>query len=163
MASKYDKAALLADFHTGSYSQRELAKKYRISLGTVNTATKGVEKKTERLVQKKVEVIQESAELTPEELNAVEHSVQFKIQLLRDIEGFTSQAIGKAKELLTSSDSGSDFKAVIEGVDRLSVMTKLNDRHAKPTQVQQNTQNNTVARVTFRRATIADREELVDG
>ena len=70
--------------------------------------------------------------------------------MLRDIEGFTSQAIGKAKELLTVSDSGSDFKAVVEGVDRLSVMTKLNDRHAKPTQVQQNTQNNgekTITRV----------------
>lgn len=150
--AKYDKAALLADYHTGAYSQRQLADKYGISVGTVNAATKGLEKKTERLVQKKIEVIQESAELDPKELNAVEHTVQFRLQMLRDIERFTTKAMSKAGDLIDNSDTGSDFKAVIEGVDKLSVLTKINPRHAQPTQVQQNTQNNGVTELVITRA-----------
>lgn len=146
--AKYDKDALLADYHTGSYSQRELAKKYGVSNGTVSSVTKGIYKKTERLVNKKLEVIQESSELTEQELNAVEHTVQFKIDLLRDIESFSTSAMVKAKSLMDNSDTGSDFKAVIEGVDKLSVMTKINNRHALPTSIQQNTQNNTEKTVT---------------
>ena len=39
--AKYDKEALLADYHTGDYSQRQLAKKHKISNGTVANITKG--------------------------------------------------------------------------------------------------------------------------
>lgn len=137
---KYNKEALLADYHTGTYTQRDLAYKHKISAATVNSLTKGLTKKTEQLVNKKVEVIQESAKLTEQELISVDHTVDFKVKLLRDIESFTNNAIAKASSLIENSDTGSDFKAVVEGVDKLSVMTKINDRHAKPTQIQQNNQ-----------------------
>jgi len=140
--AKYDKEALLADYHTGDYTQRQLAKMYKVSLGTVSTATKGLYKKTEHLIQHKVELIRATAELTTSELNAFEHSVQFKVAMLRDIESFSNLAIRKANELVQSSDSGNDFKAVVEGVDKLSVLTKINDRHAKAASIQQNTQTN---------------------
>jgi hypothetical protein len=41
---------------------------------------------------------------------------------------------------MDGAESGSDFKAIIDGVDKLSILVKINDRHQKPTQVQQNTQ-----------------------
>jgi hypothetical protein len=41
---------------------------------------------------------------------------------------------------LDGPESGSDFKAIIDGVDRLSILIKINDRHQKPVQIQQNTQ-----------------------
>ena len=109
--AKYSKDSLLADFHTGSYTQRELSEKHQVSIGTVNRLTKGVKKKTEQLINKKIEVYQESKELNEQELNAVEHSYQFKIGLLSDIETFTNSAISKAQDLLTTSDTGSDFSS----------------------------------------------------
>jgi hypothetical protein len=41
---------------------------------------------------------------------------------------------------LDGAESGSDFKAIIDGVDKLSILIKINDRHQKPPQIQQNTQ-----------------------
>jgi hypothetical protein len=140
--AKYDKEALLADYHTGDYSQRQLAKKHKISNGTVANITKGLGKKNERLIQMKVEVAQEVELLNEQELSAVEHSVRFKLDMLRDIEKFSYEAMSKANKLVKLSDSGNDFKAVVEGVDKLSIMTKINDRHAKPAHMQQNTQTN---------------------
>jgi cell division protein FtsB len=148
--AKYDKDALLADYHTGDYSQRQLAKRHNISNGTVANITKGLDKKNERLIQKKVEVAQEVKLLNEQELSAVEHSVRFKLDMLKDIEKFSYSAMSKANELVNASDSGNDFKAVVEGVDKLSVMTKINDRHAKPAHMQQNTQNNVTELVITR-------------
>jgi len=148
MAKKYDREALLADYHTGQYTQRELADKHKISAATVNSITRGLDKKTEQLVNKKVDIIQESNGLSEQELNAVERAVSFKSKLLADIERFSNKAINKASELLDASDAGSDFKAIVEGVDKLTVMTKINDRHAKPANVQQNTQNNNEKTIT---------------
>ena len=140
--AKYDKELLLADYHTGDYSQRQLAKKHKISNGTVANVTKGLGKKNERLIQMKVEVAQEVELLNEQELSAIEHSVKFKLDMLKDIEKFSYSAMTKANDLVNKSDSGNDFKAVVEGVDKLSIMTKINDRHAKPAHMQQNTQNN---------------------
>ena len=134
--AKYDKEALLADYHTGDYSQRQLAKMYRVSVGTVSTATKGLHKKTERLIKDKVELIQATDELTNKELNAFEHSVQFKVSMLREIEVFSQAAMKTAKTMIVSPESGNDFKAVVEGVDKLSILTRVNDRHAKSVPLQ---------------------------
>jgi hypothetical protein len=41
---------------------------------------------------------------------------------------------------LDGAESGSDFKAIIDGVDKLSIQIKINDSHQKPPHVQQNTQ-----------------------
>ena len=70
--AKYSKEQLIADHKTGGYSQRELAKKYGVSVGTVNGLTRGIEQENEHLVQKKLEVYQLSTELPEKELNAVE-------------------------------------------------------------------------------------------
>lgn len=140
--AKYNKEALLADYHTGEYTQRDLARKHKVSNGTVASLTKGLLKKTEQLVSKKVEVIQESKALTEQELIAVDDVVDFKSKLIKDIELFTNKAVRKANGLLDETETGNDFKAIVEGVDKLSILTNVNDRHAKPTNIQQNNQNN---------------------
>ena len=52
-----------------------------------------------------------------------------------------------------------DHKNAQDLIDKASITLGVNERHAKPNNVQQNTQNNTVARVTFRRATKEDRND----
>ncbi|WP_341232383.1 hypothetical protein [uncultured Methylophaga sp.] len=145
MAAKYDKAALLADFHTGTYTQRQLADRHKISPAMVNRITKGVEKKNAEIVNKKVELNQDIKLLSEQEVNAVNEAVHFKEKMIGEIQLFTTNAMRKAGDLLTLSDSGSDFKAIVEGVDKLSITTGVNERHAKPSQVQQNTQINNEA------------------
>jgi len=62
--------------------------------------------------------------------------------MLSEIETFSKQAMKAANVLIKTPESGNDFKAVVEGVDKLSILTKINDRHAKPAHMQQNTQTN---------------------
>jgi len=140
--AKYDKEALLASYHTGDYSQRELAKLYGVSNGTVGGLVKGLPKKNEQLIRRKVLVAQESQDLSQKELSAIEQSVSFKLGMLNDISTFSNSAMKKANDLLESSDTGNDFKAIVEGVDKLSITVGINHRHAPPMQIQQNTQTN---------------------
>lgn len=46
------KNKISADYHTNKYSQRELAKRHSVSLGTINNITKGVVPINEHLVEK---------------------------------------------------------------------------------------------------------------
>jgi len=156
---RYNKEALLADYYTGLYTVRELSDRHNVSKSTVSNITKGIEKKNADIVDKKVSIIQATKNLDGQELDAIDRAVQFKSALLGDIERFSNRAMQKANDLIANSDSGQDFNAVITGVDRLSILNKINDRHAPPANIQQNTQNNTVARVTFRRATKEDRND----
>ena len=150
--ARYDKEALLADFHTGIYTQRQLADKYGVSKTTVQKLTSGLEPKTADLVTKKLEVIQEDKLLSDQEVTAVDRAVSFKEKMLGDIELFSYQAMRRAGDLLTASETGTDFKAIIDGVDKLSITTGVNERHAKPAQVQQNTQNNGTTELVITRA-----------
>jgi len=36
----------------------------------------------------------------------------------------------KAIDLMTNIETGGEFQAIIDGVDRLSTLSKINDRHA---------------------------------
>jgi hypothetical protein len=58
--------------------------------------------------------------------------------MVRDIELFSNQTMKKASELIDNTETGSDFKAIIDDVDRLSILAKINDRHAL---IQQNNQS----------------------
>ncbi|TSA40464.1 MAG: hypothetical protein D4R63_06055 [Methylococcaceae bacterium] len=139
MAKNYD--PIIADFYTGAYSQRQLAKIHKVSLGTVNKVTKGLVKKNERLVHKKVEVIQEYNALSSEEMNAVDGSVHFKLSLLSEVNSFSSKALKKAQELLDAECTGQGFKAIVEGVDKLTVTNGLNPRFATTAQIEINNSN----------------------
>ncbi|NBL01191.1 MAG: glutamyl-tRNA amidotransferase, partial [Erysipelotrichia bacterium] len=50
----HDKKLLIADYHTNKYSQRDLAKKYNTSIGTVNNLTKEVSPQNEHLVNAQI-------------------------------------------------------------------------------------------------------------
>jgi len=73
--SAVDKEKILADFHTGGFSQRDLSKKYSVSVATVNKLTKGLTPKNEHIVNAKVSVIKELNEQSEHEVNAVEEAV----------------------------------------------------------------------------------------
>lgn len=65
---------ILADFHTGYFSQRKLAEKYEVSTATINKLTKGLEPKHLDKVNAILSARTGLAEESEQEVNAV-HSV----------------------------------------------------------------------------------------
>jgi len=69
-----DKELILADFHTGHFSQRKLADKYKVSTATINKLTKGLKPKHIDKVNATVAINKELSKESEQEVNAV-HSV----------------------------------------------------------------------------------------
>ena len=142
VAKRYDKEQLLIDWRTGGFTQCDLAYKYKISQQRVAVLVKGIAQDLSDIIVKKIEVEQALAEKSSKEVVAIDKNVQFKLGLIKQIELFSDKALTKAADLLEISESGVDFKAIVDGVDKLTITNKINDRHAKPSIVQTNIQNN---------------------
>lgn len=140
MAKNYDKEQLLADYRTGQYTQRGLANKHGISAAMVSRLTKNAVKDLTEPVNKQIEARLDLAGRSEQEIQAIEHAVEFQLGILKDIELFSNKVMKKAGDLMDNTETGSDFKSIIEGVDKLSILTKINNRHAPPAQIQQNSQ-----------------------
>ena len=80
--SEEDKEKILADFHTGHFSQRELAKRYGVSVATINKMTKGLKPKNEHKVNTLVSVNRELAEQSEHEVNSVYKVVDERVKHL---------------------------------------------------------------------------------
>ena len=65
------KEKILADFHTGKFSQRELAKKYNASKTTIANLTKGLSPKNDRLVEAQISLLSAQSSLTTTEMTAI--------------------------------------------------------------------------------------------
>lgn len=77
--SARDKKLIIADFQTGKYSQRDLAKKYNVSNGTVANITKGLDRKNEHLVDAQISLLTAKAYLSDEELSAIMSTAQNEV------------------------------------------------------------------------------------
>lgn len=129
----------------GGASLQEISFKTDIDRSTISKKAKklGWEKGiNQQLIADEIRVETEKSTLNQQQVEYHEFQVSSQLALIKDIEKFSSKAMIKAGNLLDASDSGSDFKALVEGVDRISILNKVNERHAKPSQVQQNTQIN---------------------
>jgi len=151
------KKALVIDYRTGAYSQRELAKKYNVSKGTVSAWTKETGQELGAVVDKKIELNQLSTGLTKEELGAIDIAVQFKENFARDVQNFGVLAIRKAASLLENEETGQGYKAIVDGVDKLTVMQKHNPRFATTAQIEINNTNAQQNNVTAQDLAIEER------
>lgn len=140
MAKNYDKQKLLTDYRAGNYTQRALADKYGISAAMVSKLTINTEKDLIDPVNKQIEARLALEGKSEQEIRAINYAVEFQLGLLKDIELFSNKAVKKAGDLMDGTKTGSDFKSIIEGMDRLSIMTKINNRHALPAMIEQNNQ-----------------------
>ena len=137
----------------GGASLTDISRKTDIDKSTISKKAKkqGWQKGVnQQLIADEVRVTAEKSTLNQPQTEYHDEQVKHRLEMLREIQTFSTAAMKKAGDLLQSTDTGSDFKAIIDGVDKLSITTGINERHAKPTQVQQNTQNNgekTITRV----------------
>jgi len=127
----------------GGSSLSEIAGKVDIERSTISKKAKNENWSkaiNQQLISDELRLKQRKATLNEQQLQYHEHTVEFKLSMMDDIELFSNKTMKKASTLMDNTETGQDFKAIIEGVDRLSLLTKINDRHAKATSIQQNNQ-----------------------
>lgn len=141
-----ERELLLADFHTGQYTQRELAKKYEVSTATVNKMTKGISPKHEQKVNAIVTAHAQLEGESEHEVNAVFTIVEEKKKHMKLIYDNATKLANKLSIMSDQVDQPQDLRHLVEANDKLSVTLKVNDRHAPKNDtnvaVQTNVQNN---------------------
>jgi len=138
--TRYNKDELLADWKTGKYSERDLASKYRISPATVHKNVTGVDKSIAPLISAQVEINQQIAELSEQELSRFKQEVD---ERTKHIMFFNNAAIvNVAGSLKLPCDSQNDFKARAETISKGREVVL-----GKTPETQVNVQNNTFTKI----------------
>lgn len=147
--ARYDKEQLLADWRTGGYNQQQLADKHKTSRPNVARIVKGVDKDLTSTLTRKIESEQELAELSDKELTSIDTLAKQAVEDAKMIRTLTkNNMVGVGAKLQDHSRLNMlDHKNAQELIDKASITLGVNDRHAKPASIQQNTQNNTESTV----------------
>ena len=145
-----DKKLIVADYHTGKFSQRDLAKRFNVSLGTISNLTKDIEPQNEHLVNAQLSVLSAKAELPNEQMNAVLNTAQ-ELSLNKGLcFGVTQKALRIADKLLDQTDTTmNDVKLAVELADRASLTLKVNERHAPKVELTQTNQTVTPTQINI--------------
>ncbi len=156
--SDNDKGLILADFHTGQFVQRELAKKYEVSTATINKLTKGVKPKHEDKVNAVATAHAQLEGESEQEVNAVHKAIEVKTNHIKLIMDNAEKLASKLNTMTDQIDEPQDLKYLVEANDKLSITMKVSERHAPKTEITNTnaTQNNT------KRVTIARRSDRRD-
>ena len=144
-----EKELLLADHHTGHFTQRELSRKYKVSTATVNKLTKGKEPKHTEKVNAIVTATRELNKESEQEVNAVQLIVNKQLTREELIYGNAEKLAKKLNTMSDQIDTPSDLKTLSEANDKLAVTLKVAERHAPKisidnTNAQQNNNNEIV-------------------
>lgn len=147
MAKDYDKDALIADWKLGTFTVRELAKKYSISKTTVGTAVKNQDKLLGQLVEKQIEIKQEL-----KKYNQKEKDKFFKEVDKRELElNFLDSVVMKnIQAVVANIDQGicnpQDLKANADTLDKAYISLRHAPRHSnQQVNVQTNVTNNAMS------------------
>jgi len=128
---KEEKELLLADFHTGHYTQRDLAKKYKVSTATVSSHTKGVIPENLDKVNALVSINAELSEQSEQKVNAVHDKVN---KLSKDTELIHKLTKLNLKDMSDKLSDGlvaiNDNKLAQDTIDKASITLGVNQRHA---------------------------------
>lgn len=143
MRVMYDREQLLADWRAGGYTQQELSDKYGTSRSNVAKLVNGVKKDLLDTVTKKIQVEQDIAALTEQEVTSVTEQTKQAIEDAAMIRLLTKNNMVGVSAKLKQHDGLSmlDHKHAQDLIDKASVTLKVNDRFSKAANIQQNMQN----------------------
>ncbi len=141
-----DKELILADFHTGYYTVRQLADRYNVSHTAIHNITKGLEAKHREKVDTLISINTELQSESLQEVDSVKKVVDDVLRRQNAVYSVTEKALRIADKLLDQTDTMNDVKLAVELADRASLTMKINERHAPKSDtniaVQTNTQVN---------------------
>lgn len=171
------KEQILSDFHTGTFSQRELAINHSVGIGTINRLTKGLNAKNGTLVCDSVdttikqnEIMEQIGTLNGTERNSVQKAVQDQLRRSEKVFGNAELMASVIPNIINSSiieetdeETGEvskkyvidaqDLRTLVEANDKLAITLKVAERHAPKiaidnTNAQQNNNNLTKAEIS---------------
>ena len=169
------KEKILADFHTGKFSQRELAKKYNASKTTIANLTKGLSPKNDRLVEAQVSLLSAQSSLTATEMTAIMTAAKDEAYNRGLIFNATQKNLAKITEMLDKNTkfekvgvgdgvqdfepvelNANDYKALQDAIDKASLTLGVNQRTASTTINNANVQQSEETKIVIERKGLVD-------
>jgi len=134
---------ILADFHTGAFTQRKLARKYKVSTATINNITKGLAPAHEAKVNAKVTLTAQMAILSEHEVNAIDAVHLEKTRHIQFINNLTLKNLSAMAKKVNNDTTIAEHKMIAETTDKAAITLGVAERHA-PKAVQAVQVNNNV-------------------
>jgi len=128
--TKEDKELIIADFHTGHYTNRELAKRYNTSHVTIGKLVKELEPKHKDKVTTLIATRTALADESYQEVTAIDKVVTEKTKHLKLINDNATKLAGKLNSMADEISEPQDLKHLVEANDKLAITLKVADRHA---------------------------------
>ena len=172
------KEKILADFHTGKFSQRELAKKYNASKTTIANLTKGLSPKNDRLVEAQVSLLSAQSSLTATEMTAIMTAAKDEAYNRGLIFNATQKNLAKITEMLDKNTkyekvgvgdgvqnfepvelNANDYKALQDAIDKASLTLGVNQRTSSTTINNANVQQSEETKIVIERRELADERD----
>lgn len=160
------KEKILADFHTGKFSQRELAKKHSVSNGTVANLLKGLTPKNEHLVEAQITLLSAQTQKSEIEMssilstakdeaynrglifNATQKNLNRVMDMLDKNTKFEKVGVGDGVQNFEPVElNANDYKALQEAIDKASLTLGVNSRTGNISINNTNAQQNEVTEI----------------
>nr|DAJ66308.1 MAG TPA: Helix-turn-helix of DDE superfamily endonuclease [Caudoviricetes sp.] len=164
------KKLIIADYLTGKFSQRELAKKHNISLGAANKITKDLTPENERYVEAEVTMISARQTLPDEQMNAIMNAAKDEAYNRGLIFNATQKNLAKITEMLNKNTkfekvgvgdgvqnfepvelNANDYKALQDAIDKASLTLGVNQRTSSTTINNANVQQSEETKIVIER------------
>lgn len=114
--SKYDRDEVLADWKTGKFTERDLASKYKISPATAHNIVKGVDKTLSALISKQLEINQELAEHTEQEVSKFKQEVDERTKHIQFFNNAALKNVSVAVKKIGESTSQAEHRMLAETI-----------------------------------------------
>ena len=169
------KEKILADFHTGKFSQRELAKKYNASKTTIANLTKGLTPKNDRLVEAQISLLSAQSSLTTTEMTAIMTAAKDEAYNRGLIFNATQKNLAKITQMLDKNTkyekvgvgdgvqnfepvelNANDYKALQDAIDKASLTLGVNQRTSSTTINNANVQESEETKIVIERRNLID-------
>ena len=141
------KEKILADFHTGKFSQRELAKKHSVSNGTVANLLKGLTPKNEHLVEAQITLLSAQTQNSEIEMSSILSAAKDEAYNRGLIFNATQKNLNRVIDMLDKNTklekinvgegvqnfepvelNANDYKALQDMIDKASLTLGVNQR-----------------------------------
>ncbi|WP_314989069.1 hypothetical protein [uncultured Campylobacter sp.] len=172
------KEKILADFHTGKFSQRELAKKYNASKTTIANLTKGLTPKNDRLVEAQISLLSAQSSLTTTEMTAIMTAAKDEAYNRGLIFNATQKNLAKITQMLDKNTkyekvgvgdgvqnfepvelNANDYKALQDAIDKASLTLGVNQRTSSTTINNANVQQSEETKIVIERRELANERD----
>jgi transcriptional regulator with XRE-family HTH domain len=129
--NKKELAQLLADYKTGHYSQRDLARKYTISPAYVNKIVKGIDKEDEAVVNAGIAYQSALAQKNEFSVNAIVNAVNEKTKHLQFLHNATLKNISVMAKKLNEEATFKDHLDAQNAIHKAGQTLGVIDQFAK--------------------------------